>query len=234
MSDASPHIGTLGEKSLHAALKIWYAQPGDLLEQRLGRYVIDIVRGDLLIEIQTRNFSAIKAKLTRLLEKHPVRLVHPIAEQRWVLRLDGDKETRLSRRKSPKRGTVHDIFNELTRIPDLTRHPNFSLEVLLTQEEVIRVNDGRGSWRRKGWSEHDRKLLDVTGRVCLTEMQDYRALIPADLPQPFTNKELAGSLGCPNRLAQRMTYCLRRMDILEVTGVRSRAYLYAEKPSLSD
>ena len=27
--EARPHVGTLGEKPLHAALKRWYAEPGD-------------------------------------------------------------------------------------------------------------------------------------------------------------------------------------------------------------
>ena len=54
-------IGTLGEKSLHAELKQWYMQPGDLLEEMVDGFHIDIVRGKLLIEIQTTNFSSIKS-----------------------------------------------------------------------------------------------------------------------------------------------------------------------------
>ncbi len=49
MTASSPHIGTLGERSLHAALKEWYAEQGDLLEREVDGYVIDIVRGDLLV-----------------------------------------------------------------------------------------------------------------------------------------------------------------------------------------
>lgn len=49
-------IGELNEKPLHAALKAWYAGPGTRMEvpvdcgQRV--YVIDLLQGDLLIEIQ--------------------------------------------------------------------------------------------------------------------------------------------------------------------------------------
>ena len=58
------HIGVMQEMALHAALKAWYAQPGDLLETKVDGYVVDIVRdgGAELIEIQTRNFSAIVAE----------------------------------------------------------------------------------------------------------------------------------------------------------------------------
>ena len=51
-------IGTLGEKSLHSALKDWYAEPGDRLEAEVDGFHIDIVRRKILIEIQTSNFSS--------------------------------------------------------------------------------------------------------------------------------------------------------------------------------
>ena len=50
-------IGTLNEGSLHAALKLWYADPGDLVEHPVDGYVIDLVRDDLLIEVQTGGFA---------------------------------------------------------------------------------------------------------------------------------------------------------------------------------
>jgi hypothetical protein len=44
-------IGTLNEKPLHAALKQWYAEPEDRIEAPVDGFTVDIVRGDLLIEI---------------------------------------------------------------------------------------------------------------------------------------------------------------------------------------
>ena len=48
----SNHIGTLGEKSLHAELKHWYKQPGDLLEEKVDGFHIDIARQNFLIEFK--------------------------------------------------------------------------------------------------------------------------------------------------------------------------------------
>jgi hypothetical protein len=59
-------IGLLNEKPLHASLKQWYARPGDRFEVPVDGFVIDIVRGRLLIEIQTRNFASTRAKLIKL------------------------------------------------------------------------------------------------------------------------------------------------------------------------
>ena len=42
--DTKHLIGTLGERSLHSALKEWYALPGDQLEEEVDGFHIDIVR----------------------------------------------------------------------------------------------------------------------------------------------------------------------------------------------
>jgi hypothetical protein len=65
------------------------------------------------------------------------------------------------RRKSPRRGKLEDLFLELVRIPHLINHPNLTLEVLLIREEEIRHADGKGSWRRRGVSIIDHRLLEI-------------------------------------------------------------------------
>ena len=224
-------IGTLQENALHAALKDWYAQPGDQLETMVDGYVIDLVRGELLVEVQTGNFSAIKRKLVKLLENHPVRLVYPIAAEKWIERLAADGVTRLGRRKSPKRGRVGDVFQELVRFPRLILHSNFTLEVLLVREEVVWREDGRGSWRRKGRSIADRRLLEVLSKTVFTGPDDFRELIPAGLPEIFTVRDLAVKSKQPRYLASKMAYCLREMEEIEQVGKRGQALAYRIKPA---
>lgn len=221
-----PTIGEIQEKSLHAALKLYYAQPDDVVEARVDGYFIDIVRGDTLLEIQTRNFAAMKRKLNALLDAHPVRLIHPIAKERWVVRISEDGEI-ISRRKSPRRGTVDLLFRELIRFPEMVLHPGFSLEVAFIQEEEIWRDDGRGSWRRKHWSIADRRLLSVLECLTFESPDDFRGLLPESLPDPFTAVELAAARGCATNLAQKMVFCLRRMAVVDVVGKRGQAYLYS-------
>jgi hypothetical protein len=83
-------IGLLNERSLHASLKAWYSQPGDRFEVPVDGYVVDIVRDEVLLEIQTGNFSAIKSKLATLVSSHQVRLIYPIAMEKWVVRAPAD------------------------------------------------------------------------------------------------------------------------------------------------
>jgi len=220
----------LRESTLHAALKIWYGLPGDYFEIPVDGFIIDIVRGNLLIEIQTGNFSAIRPKLEQLLEKHPIRIVHPIAAEKWIIRKEAGREIISSRRKSPRRGRVEDVFRELVRIPHLVQHPNFSLEILLIQEEETRLADGKGSWRRQGWSIVDRRLLRVEKSQILTSTTDYLRFIPLGLPNEFSTRQFASESHLPNYLAYKMVYCLRKMALIQRTGKRGRAYTY----SLSD
>ena len=218
-------IGTLGESSLHAALKAWYAQPGDRLEVDVDGYVADIVRGDLLIEIQTGNFTKLKGKLTRLVDEHKVRLVYPVAAQKWIVRVDTDGQL-ISRRKSPRRGRVEDLFKELVRIPTLLAEPTFSVEVALVHAEQVLRDDGLGSWRRKGWSVADQRLIEVEGARQFDSPEDLAALLPDALPDPFTNRELADALKIRINLAQKMTYCLRKMKVIAIVDKRGNALLY--------
>jgi hypothetical protein len=82
-------IGLLNEKSLHSALKHWYAKPGDLLEFALDGYVVDILRGNHVIEIQTGSFSSIKRKMRDLSCRYRVTLIYPVAHERWILEVPG-------------------------------------------------------------------------------------------------------------------------------------------------
>lgn len=222
-------IGTLNEKPLHEALKQWYAQSGDRFEVPVDGFVVDIVRGDLLIEVQTRNVGAIRRKLERLAARHPVRLVYPIPREKWIVKQAGGSAGQWSRRRSPKRGAFTDVFDGLVSIPGLPANPNFSLELLLIQEEEVRQHDAQRAWRRHGWVTSERRLLKVLERRTLESAADIGAFLPSDLAEPFTTGDLAAALAVPRPLAQKMAYCLRRMGFVSPVGTRSRAVLYGRE-----
>jgi len=215
----------MNEYTLHSAIKQWYSLPGDLFEVNIGGFVVDVVQGSLLVEIQTKNFSAAKRKLQRLVGDHKVRLVYPIAKQKWIVRVAQSGEP-LSRRKSPKKGRLVDLFHELVRLPDLIEHRNFSLEVLMIEEGEVRCNDGRGSWRRRGVSIKDRKLISVTERILFKDEKDFLRFLPRELPDPFTNKDLSVRVAVSVNLARKITYCLKKMGTIAEVGKRGRELLF--------
>ena len=153
-------------------------------------------------------------------------LVYPIAQAKWIVRVAADGVTVTSWRKSPKRGRPLDLFQELVRLPTLLQHPHFELEIALTHEEEIWQDDGRGSWRRRGWSIADRRLLTIVERLPLATPADLRQLLPANMPATFTTADLAQAAGCPRRLAQKMAYCLRQLGLLTPAGTEGRAIAY--------
>jgi len=220
-------INTYNEKSLHAALKQWYAGPGDRFEVRVDGYIIDLVRGDLLVEIQTGSFNPLKRKLTRLVEGHSVRLVWPVALEKWIVRLpirEGDKP---QRRKSPKRGRMEQVFAQLVYIPALLENDNFSLEVLLIREEEVRQHEDKKAWRRNGWVTQERRLLEVVDRRVFETPRELAQLLPENLPALFTVRDVAKSARQPDWLAGKMIYCLRAMGLVTRQGKRGNAYLYS-------
>ena len=222
-------IGKQRESALHSALKEWYRLPGDLLEADVDGFVIDILRGDKLVEIQTGNFSKIKSKLVRLLDTHTVHLVYPLAVLHWIVRVDKASGELLSRRRSPKRGDDLQIFDNLVYIAGLLSHPNLSVELLQIEDEIVYINDGLGSWRRKGWSILDRRLIKVINQKTLSYPDDYSTLVPSGLPDQFTVRQLAALSNQRIRLAQKLVYCLYQVQILERSGKTGRSWLYKHK-----
>lgn len=218
-------INTYRETSLHRSLKLWAAGQDGQLEVNIDGHVIDVIRGDRLIEVQTRSLGALKRKLGRLLPSYPVEIVYPIAERRWLVTLERDGRQR-TRRRSPKRGHLTHVFNELVYIQHLLPEPNLCITVVLTEEEEIRVDDGKGSWRRHGLSIQDRRLLSIHASHRFASPQDWLTLLPVHGPEPFTTRDIATKLGQPLRTAQKMAYCLRALGLIAVVGKQSRSTLY--------
>jgi hypothetical protein len=207
----------MNEFSLHSEIKKVYSLPGDQFEVKLGNYIVDILRDNLVIEVQTKNFSALKENL--------VRLVYPLPEKKWITHVTKD-DIVLHTRKSPKKGKLTALFGELVMIPHMIGVENFSLEVLLIDEEEVRCDDGRGSWRRRGVSIKERKLLKVNDRILFQTKADYLKILPKGLNEVFTNRELSKLAKISLRTARQITYCLRKGGVVRLAGKNGRALVF--------
>lgn len=223
----SRHIGVLNEQPLHAALKRHYASSEAAFEVGVDGFIVDVVRDGLLLEIQTSNFSSIKAKLTHLAAHHPLRLVYPVAREKWLLKLPKKQGGETERRKSPKRGRVEEVFKELVSFPELLCRETFSLEVLMIQEEEVRRFDPKRGWRQHGWMTVERRLLKVVDCRLFRQPAELGALLPDSVCDPFTTADLADVIDSSRSLAQKMAYCLRRTGVIKQVGKRGRSKLYA-------
>jgi len=218
-------IGVLREGPLHAALKHALAEPDDRFEVPVGRFHIDLVRADgELVEIQTGGFGPLAAKLDALLDEHRIRIVHPIAARRRIVRVDGDGQV-LSARVSPRRAAPLEIFDRLVTFPSLLGHPHLTLEIVLTSEDHIRA-PAPVRVRRRTRDPGERRLVEVLERVEVSSPADLMKLLPELPTEPFTTRELAELAGCGRRLAQCTAYCLRTAGLLEPAGRRGAAPLH--------
>src|SRR5262245_34397520 len=154
-------IGLLNEQPLHAALKRWYARPGDVLEAALDGYIVDLLRGNHIIEIQTGSFASIRRKMRTLSRHYRITLVYPVAYERWILKLPTTTCGQSVRRKAPRRQRRDQLFQELVSFPDLVRCPNFSIEIAYIQAEEVQRYNRRHGRRGRGWVIVERRLLGV-------------------------------------------------------------------------
>ena len=57
------------ETTLHQQLKEKFREPGSEIEVKIGRYRIDVVNGQRLVEIQRSGLAAIRDKINTLLQE---------------------------------------------------------------------------------------------------------------------------------------------------------------------
>jgi hypothetical protein len=219
-------IGLINESNLHSALKHEYSGPNAVHESTVDGYVVDVFQNSRIIEIQTGSFTKIKPKISELLPRYSVKLVYPIACEKTIVVYDSKMENVLYKRKSPKKCGLIDVADEIIHIPELIIHPNFSLDVLFTKEEEVRTADGRGSWRRRGISILDRKLLGIINRVSFEHAGDYLMLLPESAPMIFTNRHLSQIMKKPVKKIRKLTYSLKKIGLLEVVGKQGNAQLF--------
>jgi hypothetical protein len=220
------------ETTLHRQLKERYAREGALVEQRLGRYRIDVVHADRLIEIQLASLSSIRDKVAALLKKHRVLIVKPIIVSKYLVKRRRAGGRVVSRRRSPKQRSLLDVFEELVHFTRVFPHRRLTLEVLLVEIEEWRYpGHGRRRWRRD--NDHvveDQRLLSVLGEHQFHYATDLCRMLPTTLPQPFHTGQLAEALGAERWIAQRMAYCLRETGAIQSVGKFRGAWLY-QRPS---
>ncbi len=219
------------ETSLHRQLKEHYAIDGAAVEQRVGRYRIDVVRGKQLVEIQLAPLTSIRDKIAALLKKHDVLVVKPVIITKHLVKLRRAGGQIVSRRRSPKRRTLLDVFEELVHFTRVFPHRRLTLEVALIEIEEWRYpGHGRRRWRRE--NDHlveDQHLLEVHSVHQFRTAADLCRLLPPALPQPFHTGQLADGLGVERWIAQRMAYCLREMKAIRPVGKLRGAWLYKSR-----
>lgn len=224
-------IGTLGEKSLHAALKWYYEPDGSRHEIPIGEYIADIVGEDGIIEIQTRSLSHLKPKLSGLLELCRVTVVHPVIVNRRIICVSCDTGEVISVRKSPKHENIYTEMRELYSLRDMLTNRNLTLKFpLLSADEhrTFGVKTKRRKKQRTRMGEYVSDLVptDIIDEISLSDASDYSVLIPEGLPVEFGAAEFASAAGTDTANARMALNLLIRMKLASQTGKIGNRKLY--------
>lgn len=219
-------IGTLGEKTIHAVLKNYYAPDCEMQEIPIENFVADIFTGTEIIEIQTRSFNVMRRKLDTFLKQYPVTIVHPIPRIKWVSWIDEETGEASPKRKSPKKGNPYQAFVELYKIRPFLKNENLHFKFALIDMEEYRLLNGWSRDKKRGSERFDRIPLDFVEEVCIDRREDYMQFVPFDLPEPFTSREFAKCAKIPMRLANVVLLILTDLSVVTRVGKQGNCYLY--------
>jgi hypothetical protein len=219
-------IGIEKESSLHRTLKFRYTGPEGQSETQVGSYVCDGTTGEgEIIEVQTGSFGPFREKVKNLAKTGRVRIVHPVAVQKYIELYDSN-DCLIHRRKSPGKNGPWHLFKALLYAPELPLLPNVTIEIALVDILERRKDDGKGSWRRRGVSIVDKTLAGWRESIVLSGLNDYYRFVPFDKAEEFTAKDLAAKAGINAALARKCLYVLSRLGLVKRTGKRGNAVVY--------
>lgn len=222
---ADAGIGTLGEKALHATLKLYLDENPSHHEIRVRGFFADVQNGEGIFEIQTRGFDRLRRKLAAFLDISPVTVVYPIARTRRLIWIDPEDGTLSPRRKSPKTGRLTDVAPELYRIRPFLAHPNFRLRlVLLDCDEFKRK--GRNGSTRYGAERFERIPYDLVDDQVFCAPLDYLRLLPQGLPTVFGSAEVARLGRLSRSRAATLLLLLTDLAVVSRIGKKGNAFLY--------
>jgi hypothetical protein len=217
------------ETSLHRSLKDRYASgEDDRREVRVAGFRIDAIdEAGRLIEIQSGALGPLCGKLLRLLPQHRLRIVKPVVLSRRLVQTSARGGSVLSVRRSPKRGSLVDIFDDLMGVVRIFPHTNLDIEILGVTIDEVRI----ARRRRPGYTVADRRLGEIRETATLARACDLWTLLPegSDNDEPFTTVELARRLGRPVWFAQRVAYCLRKTGAARVAGKTGNRLIYVRQ-----
>ena len=216
------------ETSLHQQLKLHYAAESSQTEVVVGRYRIDAVRDDELIEIQCASLSAIKPKIKSLLQRHCVRVVKPVILRTRIAKKKTRRSEISSRRMSPKSGHVLDVFDDLIYFTGVFPHQHLTLELPLVHVQQVRIPAQRYRRRwRKDYQVEDISLEKIESTIEIRTSADLLSLVGmSDNDDPFTTEDIARTTGRPRWFAQKIAYVLKHTDAIEAVGRTREGIIY--------
>jgi len=221
-------IGLLNESSMHASLKAYIEPDESKYEVAHNGYIVDILRDDGVVEIQTGTFGSMKKKLAALLQCGYVTIVYPVAREKRVYWQDMDTGEISGGKLSPKHAQSCEIFKELRWIREHLWHENLRLRIITIESAVYNRMDGYGKDKKKRASRIDKQLVRIIDDFIISSADELIKLLPDTLPDEFTVKDMVKHGKLQNAVAQYGLKLLYDFGLLE-REMQGRVYVYRRR-----
>lgn len=225
-------VGTLSEKYLHIFLKNYFEPDKSCHEIKVGKFTADVLNGNHITEIQTRNLNALREKLEYyLLEGYEVTVVHPIPRIRKMINIDTATGEIVGKRRDGHIGTFYDGIPELYKIKYFLDWDNFNVRLMLFDIEEYRESSGGGVTktgrpRRRRSKRTERIPFAIGDSLILDNPADYLEFVPQGLPKEFLAKDFAKCAAVSLTIARMTLNILSYLHVVEHIGNDGRKYVY--------
>lgn len=224
--EVSGGIGTLSEKTIHAALKNYFADE-EFQEINVEGFVADAFTPDGIFEIQTRHFYTQKRKLEAFLPKHKVCIVYPVRYRRVINWIDPETGEISKGRKSPKVDRGYGIFHELYGIKDYLLHQNLTFCIMYLNSDEYKYLDGFGERRKIRASRMDGVPTELVAEVNLCAPEDYLIFVPEELRDiEFNSLSFSRVAKIDRGTAQKALLILKHLGVVRQTGKLKLGIVY--------
>ena len=211
-------IGTLREKRLHAIIKNDLCADGSCHEKPIDatRFVADVCIGNEIYEVQTGSFLPMRKKIAYYLEKtdYTVTVVHPIPLIRWISWIDPVTDELSPRSRAPRRARAEDLLAELYALLPSFPNPRLRFRLLFLEVHDFRVLNAGARDPKRGAERYERIPLALLGELELRTPEDFRCLLPSQLPEHFTARTFATHSGLRGRDAYSAVRVLTALGLL--------------------
>ena len=220
-------IGTLSEKSIHSLVKDYIEPNKEYQEVKVGNYIADIKKDNVIYEIQTQQFKKLLGKINYYIKNnYKTIIVYPIAQNKYINWVEPSSMDIVERRKTPHKGVIQDMFKELYWIVDYLEHPLVELNIILLDAEEYKYLDGYGQNCKKRATKIDKVPTKVNEIIQIKSIKDLSKFIPNTLPENFTSKDFIKHSKCNKRWAGSGLKMLREKGIIQIVGKQGSSFIY--------
>ena len=210
-------IGIYNEKRIHRILKHTLSENEDDFEVKIGKCVADIFDGERITEIQTKNFSPMRAKLKYYLDntQYDILVVHPVTVKRQIIRAERETGEVLRVRTSPKRESVYDALARLYPVSEFLSSPRVTVRLMLIEAEEYRYSEAM-RYRKEGRYDSELFPTKLSDTVELSSLEDYMTLLPEGFPTgEFSASDVKPFFKLTSRQLYSMLNTLSNVGVLE-------------------